>query len=164
MTIECPREQEALEVAYAGTWPDGCDQELRAHVSSCAICRDVVRVASAILDDQRHAPPVAHIPGSGIAWWRAQMRARAEAARAASTPITVVQGIAAACIVGMGVALAGAAFPWISSWFAVADVVPALEGAASDASAIVSLSRWLPLAAVVSLLLAPVAIYFAVTD
>ena len=48
------------------------------------------------------------MPSAGAVWWRATIRARAEAARAAGQPITLLQGIAAATAVGLFVALAGA--------------------------------------------------------
>ena len=51
-------------------------------------------------------------------WWRAQVRARTEAARLASRPITVVQGISAATAVGVMLAL---------STFAEAPVIGAAQ-------------------------------------
>ncbi|MBI1873775.1 MAG: hypothetical protein HYS05_07790 [Acidobacteria bacterium] len=165
ISIDCPREPEALEAACAGTWPDRCDEDLRAHVATCAICGEVVEVARALREDHDGSWRAASVPASGVVWWRAQMRARAEAARAAAKPITFVQGVAAACVVGGAIALAGAAFPWIRAWVAsLPAVFPALDAAAADVPALVSLPRWLPLAAIVAVLLAPVAIYLAVTD
>ncbi|MBI4476833.1 MAG: hypothetical protein HY654_06640 [Acidobacteria bacterium] len=162
MNVACPREQEALEVAFAGTLSDGGHDGIRAHLATCSICADVVRVATAIREDADSCR-MAHLPGSGIVWWRAQMRARAEAARAASKPITFVQGIAAACLVGAAVAGLGVAFPWIRAWFgSMGELARAIE-AGAGASPLLGLPLWVPLLAVLTLLLAPVAIYLAVT-
>src|SRR3954462_8386497 len=52
---------------------------------------------------RREAAP----PSSAIVWWRAQMRARQEAARAADRPIPIVHGLAIACFCGRGLSLLG---------------------------------------------------------
>jgi len=55
----------------------------------------------------------AKIPTAGLIYWRASIRARCEAARKVEQPFTIVQGIAAASVAGIGVALGG--FAW-QSW------------------------------------------------
>ena len=60
-------------------------------------------VAEAIATEAAFARTEAAPPSSAIVWWRAQMRARQEAARAVERPITIVHGLAIAC--GVGVAL-----------------------------------------------------------
>jgi len=55
----------------------------------------------------------AKIPSAGLIYWRASIRARCEAARKVEQPFTIVQGIAAASVAGIGVALGG--FAW-QSW------------------------------------------------
>ena len=55
----------------------------------------------------------AKIPSAGLIYWRASIRARSEAARKVEQPFTIVQGIAAAAVAGVGVALGG--FAW-QSW------------------------------------------------
>jgi len=52
----------------------------------------------------------AKIPSAGLIYWRASIRARSEAARKVEQPFTIVQGIAAASVAGVGVALGG--FAW----------------------------------------------------
>lgn len=68
----------------------------------------------------------AHPPTAAVVWWRAQRRAREEAAREAARPISFVHGIALGCAIGACAALlamaSGAAretlavFARVSSW------------------------------------------------
>ena len=73
---------------------------LSRHVRECASCADVVDVTSALLADAVSARAESAPPSSAIVWWRAQMRARQEAARAAERPLTVVHALAIACAAG----------------------------------------------------------------
>jgi hypothetical protein len=114
---ECAREIDVLESLQASQWPEYCPRELREHVSSCESCRELVDVASALLDEHHHAVVQAPVPSSAIVWWRAQLRARQEAARAATRPITVVQGLSLACALGVLAAVAGFVSPEFRSWF-----------------------------------------------
>ncbi len=49
----------------------------------------------------------AKVPSAGLIYWRASIRARSEAARTVERPLTIAQGLAAAAVVGVGVALVG---------------------------------------------------------
>jgi len=102
--IECAREAEVLDAVTFRRWPrhcdEGCDEGLRTHVAACAICADLVEVARALHDDRESACRDARVPAAGQVWWRATIRARADAAHTAAEPITVLQGIAGACLVG----------------------------------------------------------------
>ena len=104
---ECPRAQEALELVRAGRWPNGCDDETRTHIASCGDCGDSVHVASLIAADYHAAARTARVPSSGLVWWRAQRRAREEAARTAARIVTLVQGVSVAIGVTAAVAIAG---------------------------------------------------------
>src|SRR5471030_2739761 len=106
MTTECPREADVLEAVAFGRWPDHCG-ELAAHAATCAICADVAEVAHALHADRESACREAAVPAPGIVWWRATIRARADDARTVAQLITVLQGIAGAC--GVGVACAATA-------------------------------------------------------
>ena len=156
-----------LDALSARRWPERCDADLRAHVASCAICADLVDVATALLDDHEVAWGDAHVPPSGVVWWRAQLRARDEAARAAARPLAFIQGVAASVAVWLVVALVRAVPPaYLSTWRAwVAGLVPDITVRMPDMASVtgaVPLSILVLLAA--WLLLAPVAIYFAVVD
>ena len=167
MTCECSREQDVLDALSARRWPDRCDADLRAHVASCDICADLVDVATALLDDHEVAWRDARVPPSGVVWWRAQLRAREEAARAAARPLAFIQGVAASVAVWLVLALVRAVPPgYLSTWRGwVMGLVPEITVRMPDMATVtgaVPLSILVLLAA--WLLLAPVAIYFAVVD
>ena len=98
---ECPREQEVLEAVVSTRWPE----DLRSHVEQCRECGDLAVVAGALHEEREAAWSEAHPPTPGQVWWRATMRTRAEAARSAARPITVLQALAAACAIGAFAAL-----------------------------------------------------------
>jgi hypothetical protein len=137
--MNCPRETEILRAIEARHWPDRCDDELRAHAASCADCADLVEVATALTDDRDDVVHAAHVPPSGAVWWRAQMRTRQEAARTARRAISAMQ--AAAVLLAL---------------VAVLVIVGPIHFTIPPLPVILALA--LPL------LLAPVAVYFAVTE
>ncbi len=160
--IECPREDDVLDALTTGRF----DDELRHHVASCSICADVIEVASPILvdrEDRSHAP---HIPSSAVMWWRAQMRARQEAAREAARPIAVAHIVGVLCAAGIGIALAVMLSPWLRG--TMVDVAGAASRSLTgfDSQATVLASGWVLPALVISVLLlvTPVVIYFAVAE
>jgi predicted anti-sigma-YlaC factor YlaD len=159
----CPRETELWDAIAAGRWPDTAEPNLSAHVASCLACRDLVLVAGSLRRDRRELDRAATPPTSAIVWWRAQMRARHEAAHAADRPITVVQALAIASAAGLLLGLLGSVAAWVrgsagslSLWSA------SLAGAASQLAAIDFSNRWVLVPAVLivlSLVIMPVAIY-----
>ena len=106
-TTECPREQDVVEAVMSGNWPDG----LRSHADRCPVCADLAMVAVLLHGEGDEAWREARVPTSGQVWWRATLRARAEAAAAAARPITMVQGLAGACAAGVSMALITLAWP-----------------------------------------------------
>lgn len=66
-------------------------------------------IADAIAAEASSARREAQPPSSAIVWWRAQMRARQEAARAVERPLTIVHALAIACGVGLLFSLVGTA-------------------------------------------------------
>lgn len=141
----CDREWEVIESLRNGH----TDAELRSHAAECADCNDLTEVAGALLDDRRTLMREAPIPGSGLVWWRTTMRARQEAAHRAMIAARVVQ----AALVTIALI---AAIVWIGPKSTPIDlhaIFTAMSGFA------------LPLFAVAGLLiLAPVAVYFVVTE
>jgi hypothetical protein len=109
----------------------------------------------------------AHLPAAGTVWWRATIRARAEAARAVSQPITLAQGIAAACAVGLAFGLAGLAWRLlpVASFSDLVVSVDARREEFAAASALV-LQHALPLVLGLAacLVIAPLALYLALAD
>ena len=175
--VECVREHEVLDALACDGPVANWNENLKAHATSCAICRDLVTVASALLDDQHVAVEHANPPSSGIVWWRAQMRARQEAAQTATRPITVVQGLALASGAAIFLLVLSAAAPTLLSWFSgLVAGVPGLQFLAGlntlrlpsiELSALVpstTMGLMLLVGALTILLLGPLAAYFALGD
>jgi hypothetical protein len=166
--IDCPREQDLLDALASSRWPARCEPELRAHVESCHVCADTLAVALPLLTEAEIAYASAHVPSSGIVWWRAQLRARQEAERAASRPIAIVQAVACACALALVAAAAlwvRPALPNMRDW--VHDLGGSVMADATSLTNAVIVSPWgvLPwIALAMFVLLAPVAIYLAVSD
>ena len=109
----CPHEREVLDLVAIDQWPQRADAALVAHVTSCESCAEVASVASAVREWGESAPP-ARMPESSIVWHRAQLRAKAEAARTATRPLWAAQAFA---VVVLAVALVwiGPSADWYSS-------------------------------------------------
>jgi hypothetical protein len=167
--IDCPRESDVMSAVYTDRWPDRVDAELRDHVAACVVCRDLVEVVAAFEEDCDAARSDAHVPESANVWWRAQVRAREDAARVAVRPITAAQVIAVASICGAAGAIFGATSGWFQrslQWLGGA-FEPVLAWriplpSAETLAALVAGHGTLLIGAAACLLLAPVAVYFAV--
>ena len=103
--IECQREAEILDAVASGRWPDRAGDELSTHATTCSICSELAMVATIYRGDYSAALEDSHVPSAGLVWWKSELRARREAVRVASRPITVVQGIAGASVIGVLIAL-----------------------------------------------------------
>ena len=110
--IECAHESDVLMMVTTGRWPERAPAELREHAAACDVCRDLALIAVAI-DAETVGPPAPSLPSAGTVWWRAQLRARQEAARAVVRPMTAAQALSMAALFG----LAGAVFGATASWF-----------------------------------------------
>jgi len=161
----CCREQDVLDALLSARWPDRVPEDLRAHASDCRICGDLIASVGPILSDRVDLSSEGHLPSSGVMWWRAQMRARQEATREAARPITIAQIVGFACVV----VLAAVAIAWISpvirTWAVESAInLVASAGAIELRGAVLSQGWLLLLMACVWLVLAPLAIYFAVAE
>lgn len=98
---ECPRELDVLDAVESRRWPDRAP-DAQAHAAVCRDCAELAAVAAALLTDRQVAWDESRVvPSSDVVWWRAQLRARAEAQRLASRPLTVVQAVAGVCSVAV---------------------------------------------------------------
>jgi hypothetical protein len=165
---ECLHEPDAFEAASLGQWPDRTDDELRAHVGTCAICAEVIAVTLALQEDRREIVRNAPILPAQLVWWRAERRAREDAARAATRPIALAHLVAVACAGAAALGLFGGAFGWLHAWIGVLGESVAAIGAASTLFPdLATLVQWgLPLAIGLAawLVLAQVAVYLTVVD
>lgn len=135
----CNRENDVLR-AVASAY---IDDDIRSHIASCASCADLLAVASAVADDRRTLIREATIPSSGLVWWRANMRARQQARRVVVRTATLIQIALIALAIVVAIVVLGATPPPI-------DYRPLLT---------------IPVFAFVAwLILAPVAVYFTVTE
>ena len=123
-------------------------------------------VAEAIAAEASLARTEAAPPSSAIVWWRAQMRARQEAAAAVDRPIRIVHAVAIAAGAGLMLSLFGYAATSLkvsSGWFGgVSQSLAATSLASVDLT-----SRWVMLpvtAMLISALVATVAAYFIYAD
>jgi hypothetical protein len=149
---ECPSEQETVAIVHTGRWPHGCDDASRAHIDACTICGDIIRVASLVNADYQASLRTAHVPKSGLIWWRMQRRTRQEAVRTASRVITIVQAIAVAAGVAVAIGIIAATGRAFS--FAPSDISRTIV-AQWGIPLLIALASWLALA--------PVAVYLAVS-
>jgi len=78
-----------------------CDQ------AECPQCGPLVQLAQQIREEFEHTTRTARVPTAEIVWWRAQMRAREDAARKAARPILFTQALAIAALIGLLVSVAG---------------------------------------------------------
>jgi hypothetical protein len=166
--LDCERERDVLDAAATGRWPDRADADLRAHVARCAICADVAEIAPLFVKDRDVAWEEAEVPSANAVCWRAQLRARREAAEKAARPLVLVQRAALAyagvALFALGVLLG----PWIRTWALATSgflrsLVPGQDAIAAVTA--VATAHLMPLGAVtLCLLLAPVFLYFARAD
>jgi hypothetical protein len=163
--IDCVREQDVLDAVTSGRW----DDELRAHLGGCALCRDLETIFSAMSAERDAARAETTVPPANVVWWRAQIRAHEEARRAADRPIAVAQGVAVACLIAAALTLVPFALPAIRGvTSSAADVAAWLTPRASAVSSAFTLvtGTALPIVpfAVASILLAPILLYYALTE
>jgi hypothetical protein len=100
-------------------------------------------VSDAIAAEASTARREARPPSSAIVWWRAQMRARAEATKAVERPLTIVHGLALAASLGLLVGVVGTAIGGLKgtiAWFA--GIYASVAASGTSAAAIDFTSRW----------------------
>ena len=142
---ECRHEAELVAAVTSGRWPAAVDPTMREHVASCAVCSDVLQVAEAMTALEQETLADTRLPAAGQVWWRAQIRARHEAAAVAARPVMVAQALGGAAAVG----LIAAVVSW--KWAAIATVAFDL-----------GLIAWVGVAT--AAVLGPLAIYAAVRE
>jgi hypothetical protein len=173
-TCECPREAEIIGAVLAGRIragrradSDSERSELTGHAEGCEVCRELLLVASAVREDGEHQLAAVQVPPAGQVWWRAAIRSRLDAARAAERPITWAHGVAGACMAGFAAGVIGIAWPtverglgWLGDRWSIAPAaVPMTELTAA------MMQRTLPFALLaVCVVLAPVALYLVLAE
>ena len=167
--MECPREEDVIEAVLARALPGPSDDELQAHAHACEVCRDLVEVMSLLRDERDGLHENVSVPAAGQVWWRAAIRARLEATQAVARPLTWLYGTAGACAIGLVVATAGLLWPPVqhaTAWVSLPSWTPGI-GLGEAAPAIRMLAQTtglLILGAVACIVLAPLALYLALSD
>jgi hypothetical protein len=156
--VACMREEQTTRAVIGRCWPDGVDEELRAHASSCPECLEIVMVATALREAHDEAMRDTHVPAAGQIWWRAALRAHTDSVRAARRPIVWLQGIAAACAAGLVMALFGSAWPVLrhasaAAWGVALPIADVLRSAMPFALAVLA-----------CLVVTPIVVYFVLSD
>jgi hypothetical protein len=148
--VECKYESEILDAVASGRWPDRLDEELREHASSCSICSELAMVSAMYRDEYASAMDQVRVPSAGLVWWKSELRARREAVRVASRPITLVTVIAGICAIAV-LALVILTFSKQLDIAAISAFVVAQP-----------MVLWLVLGVIVAL--TPIALYFVYSD
>ena len=66
---------------------------------------EVIEIERALCEDHDDLCRAAPVPDGGLVWWRATIRARADAARVAEQPIAIAHSVAGASVIGLACAL-----------------------------------------------------------
>lgn len=166
--VECVREAEVVNAVLRGAWPHRCDDTLVAHTVECETCREVAAISALLRDDGDRARHEIHVPAAGQVWWRAAVRARLESTHAAMRPMTWMHAITGAVALGLMLAVLTMAWPMVAPaadrlWLFAVAFFPTAEAASAVADS-VRQSLLLGLIAAAFLLLAPLALYFVLSD
>lgn len=169
MTVNhCTREEQVVGAVLSGAWPSRCEGELTMHAATCEICAEVAAVAALLREDHDDARGEVQVPAAGQVWWRAAIRARLETAQAATRPMTWLHGVTAAITIGVMLAVVGVVWPSLvgtAEWAKAVAIGVATNG--DVAGAVVGAIRQsfgLALMAAACLVIAPLALYFALSD
>ena len=166
--LECPQEQRVVNAVLSGMWPARADESLVDHAATCDTCGEIASVAVLLRDDVEHARIEMQVPAAGQVWWRAAVRARLESTHAAARPMTWMHSITAAIVLGIVLAALTAIWPMVPGVMATVrslstDVLPSAVVTSAIAGGLAR-SAVIGLVAAGLLLLAPLAVYFVLSD
>ena len=172
---ECPCEQDVINAIVSGRWPDRCDESLCAHAAECAVCKELVEVTSVMRLDLDGLEEEISLPSAGQVWWRAAIRARLEASQRVARPMSWIFGISLACAAGLAIAVIQLLWspvhlawgtPGPGSWAALFGLgeMSRLLPTVRDLTPLTIAAVAVLLGAAACLLLAPLALYFALSD
>jgi len=172
---ECPREQDVINAIVTGQWPDRCEASLAVHAAECAVCKELIEVTSVMRLDRDGLHEEMSLPSAGQVWWRAAIRARLEASQRAAQPFSWLFGVSVACAAGLAIAVvqllwSPVRLAWGSlslsawgAWLGLGELVRLLP-TLNDLAPLTTTGMLVFLAATACLLLAPLALYLALSD
>ncbi|MGC9224777.1 MAG: hypothetical protein ACP5E2_12675 [Terracidiphilus sp.] len=94
----CGHEREVRELIASGQWPAACPPELRAHVSRCRACGDLVLVSEVFRQARAESVAAARPVSPALLMWRAQLRRRNAAVERLGRPLLGAQIFAFAVV------------------------------------------------------------------
>jgi hypothetical protein len=165
---DCPREQDVVNAVLGGTWPDRCDDSLVNHAATCVTCGEVAQVSMLLHEDVDHARIDVIVPAAGQIWWRAAVRARLESTHAAARPMSWMHAITGAIVLGVFLAAITAVWPMLPRVINVIramslEMLPRPEVASAIAGGLTQIAGLAIIAAAI-MVIAPLALYFALSD
>ena len=126
-------------------------RDCRCEKRECPECGPLVALADQIRREFGDAQKHTRVPSPEIVWWRAQMRAREEAARTAARPSVFSQALALAALIGLLVSLTGRFTLPVMSWA----VFPELPAGVPSLAIVMAAACWL--------IVAPAVLYLALS-
>jgi hypothetical protein len=166
--LDCPHEQQVVNAVLAGAWPDRADDNLVSHASTCEVCREVASVAVLLREDLDSSRIEVVVPAAGQVWWRAAVRARLESTQAAAKPMSWMYAITGAIVLGAFLAAITAVWPMLPGALDTVrgvslEIFPSRDVASAIAGSLAT-SAVVGLIAAGLLVLAPLAVYFVLSD
>lgn len=164
MSQRCRHEDAVVAAAIGGAAVPPA-HDVSPHLAACASCRELHDLVWSLREDRAEALSQVQVPSAGQVWWRAELRARQEAAAAAARPITVATGLAAACLVGLLASIAGVIAWWVQGWAPPA-ALSALATAVASRVAYLPTGLWVTtwLVALAFIIVTPVLLYVALRE
>jgi hypothetical protein len=166
---QCPHEHEVITAILAGRRPSHC-ASLQAHAAECEICRDLVAVVTLLQADRHELHEQVRVPSAGQVWWRAAIRSRVEASQQVARPLSWLFGISVACVAGLAVTVVELLWSpvqrvltWASPWTMTFGFGENGPRALTELIPFTTIALVL-LGAAACLLLAPLALYFVLSD
>jgi hypothetical protein len=103
----CQHEKEVRQLVARGQWPAACTPELRAHVSGCRACGDLVLISEAFQNARVESLAAARPVSPAVLLWRAQLRRQNAAMERIARPLLGAQIFACAVTVLAALGFAG---------------------------------------------------------
>jgi hypothetical protein len=83
-----------IDALNSGRWAGPWGEEIRKHAAGCAVCSEIVLVATAMRRENELVMTEVRLPSAGLVWWKAQLAARRAAEQRATQPIAWAERMA----------------------------------------------------------------------
>src|SRR5215471_17702628 len=119
MLRSCRRSEDVASMVRKGYWPDGCDEDLRAHIGGCGQCQEWILLTRSFQEARTESFDQIPQHSAFLLWWKSELRRRDATLAQVSRPMVLAHRFA--IVVGMVavavfVTLALASF---QDWFAL---------------------------------------------